>query len=75
MEVDMGTETQYQFMNVDYDANDDFEDLETAYGTFPPGEEALLQSHAGGEAIFQQLFDNLKYMFLFYIAHILILSL
>jgi hypothetical protein len=60
----MGTETQHQFVDIDNDDDADYEDLETAYGTFPPGEEALLQSHEGGEAIFQQIFDNLKYIYL-----------
>ncbi|KAJ7084150.1 hypothetical protein C8R44DRAFT_651709, partial [Mycena epipterygia] len=55
MEVDHGGETQYQFMDVDYNDENDYEDLETVYGRFPPGEEGLLQSHAGGEAIFQQI--------------------
>ncbi|KAJ6535248.1 hypothetical protein DFH09DRAFT_1404689 [Mycena vulgaris] len=60
MEVDHGGETQYQFMDVDYNDEDDYEDLETVYGRFPPGEEGLLQSHAGGEAIFQQMFNDFR---------------
>ncbi|KAJ6552543.1 hypothetical protein B0H10DRAFT_2229907 [Mycena sp. CBHHK59/15] len=60
IEVDHGAETQYQFMDIDCDDNNDYEDIETVYGTFPPGEEALLQSHAGGEAIFQQIFNHFR---------------
>ncbi|KAJ7269482.1 hypothetical protein C8J57DRAFT_1227238 [Mycena rebaudengoi] len=60
IEVDMGDATQYQFMDIDYNDDHDYDDIETAYGTFPPGQEALLQSSAGGEIIFQQLFDGLK---------------
>ncbi|KAJ6451558.1 hypothetical protein C8R45DRAFT_946113 [Mycena sanguinolenta] len=38
--------------------NDDWEDVPgTGIHTFPPREEALLQSHAGGEAIMHQLMD------------------
>jgi hypothetical protein len=47
-------------MDIDVDDDANYEDLETAYGTFPPGEEALLQSHAGGEAIFQQIFNDFR---------------
>ncbi|KAJ7291871.1 hypothetical protein C8J57DRAFT_1492338 [Mycena rebaudengoi] len=48
-------------MDIDYDGDTDYDDIETAYGTFPPGQEALLQSSEGGEAIFQQLFDDFKH--------------
>jgi hypothetical protein len=30
------------------------------FRTLPPGEEGLLQSHAGGEAIFQQMWEKAK---------------
>jgi hypothetical protein len=30
------------------------------FRTFPPGEEGLLQSHAGGEAVFQQIWERAK---------------
>ncbi|KAJ6568722.1 hypothetical protein B0H19DRAFT_1065531 [Mycena capillaripes] len=62
MEVDHGTETQYQFMDIESNINDDddYEDLEVAFGTFPPGEEGMLQSHAGGEAVFQEMFDTFR---------------
>lgn len=35
-------------------------DGEDGFRTFPPGEEGLLQSHAGGEAIFQQIWERAK---------------
>jgi hypothetical protein len=60
MELDNGRKSQYQFMDIDYNDENDYEDLETVYGRFPPGEEGLLQSHAGGEAIFQQMFNDFK---------------
>ncbi|KAJ7691943.1 hypothetical protein B0H17DRAFT_934531 [Mycena rosella] len=60
IEVNHGAETQYQFMDVDCDDDNDYEDIETAYGTFPLGEEGLLQSHASGEAIFQQIFNHVR---------------
>ncbi|KAJ6475629.1 hypothetical protein DFH09DRAFT_952777 [Mycena vulgaris] len=47
-------------MDIDYNDDHDYEDIETTYGRFPPGEEALLQSHAGGEAIFQEMFNDCK---------------
>ncbi|KAJ6493883.1 hypothetical protein DFH09DRAFT_1104346 [Mycena vulgaris] len=66
IEIDHGDETQYQFMDIDIDNfnDNDYEDVETAFGTFPPGKEAFLQSHAGGKAIFQQIFDDFKKRFL-----------
>ncbi|KAJ6476562.1 hypothetical protein DFH09DRAFT_1108859 [Mycena vulgaris] len=60
IEIDHGAETQYEFMDIDYNDENDYEDIETAYGQFPPGEEAFLKSHAGGEAIFQQMFNDCK---------------
>ncbi|KAJ6530439.1 hypothetical protein DFH09DRAFT_934270, partial [Mycena vulgaris] len=51
-------------MDIDIDNfnDNDYEDVETAFGTFPPGKEAFLQSHAGGKAIFQQIFDDFKFL-------------
>jgi hypothetical protein len=60
MQVDHGDETQYQFMDIDGN-DDDYEDIETRFRMFPPGEEGMLQSHAGGEAAFQEMFDTLRY--------------
>jgi hypothetical protein len=41
--------------------NDDWEETPgTGIHTFPPGEEAILQSHAGGEAIMHQLMEGMR---------------
>jgi hypothetical protein len=42
--------------------DDGWEDVTSGVGihTFPPGEEAVLQSHAGGEAIYHQLMEGMK---------------
>ncbi|KAJ6447938.1 hypothetical protein C8R45DRAFT_850613 [Mycena sanguinolenta] len=44
------------------DNGDGWEDISLGTGihTFPPGEEALLQSHAGGEAIMHQLMEGMR---------------
>ncbi|KAJ7454156.1 hypothetical protein FB451DRAFT_1518596 [Mycena latifolia] len=42
------------------DTDDPMDTDEPGFLTLPPGEEALLQSHAGGEAIFQQMWDKAK---------------
>ncbi|KAJ7603381.1 hypothetical protein DFH06DRAFT_1151911 [Mycena polygramma] len=39
--------------------DDDWESLDGAFASHPPGEEAALQSHAGGEAIFEQMISSL----------------
>lgn len=46
----------------DSDWNDDntMDTEEPGFNTLPPGEEGLLQSHAGGEAIFQQMWAHTK---------------
>jgi hypothetical protein len=44
------------------DADDDWEDEDMAgLSNLPPGEEGFLQSHAGGEAILQQLLDGMAH--------------
>ncbi|KAJ6464986.1 hypothetical protein C8R45DRAFT_1107214 [Mycena sanguinolenta] len=35
-------------------------DGEDGFNTFPPGEEGILQSHAGGEAMFQKIWERTK---------------
>jgi hypothetical protein len=43
--------------------------------TLPPGEEGLLQSHAGGEAIFHQILKDvqLKYVWLLYFSRVVLI--
>jgi hypothetical protein len=49
-----------QDVPMEVDCDDDWEDEEKAgLLTFPPGEEGLLQSHAGGEAILHDIFDGM----------------
>jgi hypothetical protein len=40
--------------------DDDWEDETTGLRIFPPGEEAALQSHAGGEAIMHQIMEGMR---------------
>ncbi|KAJ6631847.1 hypothetical protein B0H10DRAFT_1937603 [Mycena sp. CBHHK59/15] len=40
--------------------NDDWEDIPQGYCTLPPGEEAALNSHAGGEALLHQMMESLN---------------
>ncbi|KAJ7506450.1 hypothetical protein B0H11DRAFT_2327591 [Mycena galericulata] len=42
------------------DGDDDWEDVPTGIHTFPPGEESVLQSHAGGEAVFHQIMEGIR---------------
>ncbi|KAJ7440712.1 hypothetical protein B0H11DRAFT_2252725 [Mycena galericulata] len=41
------------------DSDGEWEDVPTGFHTFPPGEEARLQSHAGGEAVFHQIMEGI----------------
>ncbi|KAJ7495746.1 hypothetical protein B0H11DRAFT_2155923 [Mycena galericulata] len=42
------------------DSDGEWEDVPTGFHTFPPGEEAVLQSHAGGEAVFHQIMEGIR---------------
>ena len=42
------------------DDDDQWEDVPTGLRVFPPGEEAMLQSHAGGEAVFHQIMERIR---------------
>ncbi|KAJ6573774.1 hypothetical protein DFH09DRAFT_1246596 [Mycena vulgaris] len=53
LDVDSGSDDGWE------DKNMDAED-ERGFETLPPGEEGLLQSHAGGEAIFQRIWEKAK---------------
>jgi hypothetical protein len=48
----------------DYYPADNWQDIDTdeedALKTLPPGEEGLYHSHAGREAVFQQIFDKCR---------------
>lgn len=43
----------------DNDDDDAWED-DPGFNTFPPGEEGVLQSHAGGEAILQRMLNGIR---------------
>ncbi|KAJ6565152.1 hypothetical protein DFH09DRAFT_1314957 [Mycena vulgaris] len=45
----------------EWDSDNEMDVDESGFNTFPPGEEAFLQSHAGGEAIFQQIWDKAEH--------------
>ncbi|KAJ7690879.1 hypothetical protein B0H17DRAFT_1159884 [Mycena rosella] len=42
------------------DDDDDWLDIPTGFNMFPPGEEGLLQSHAGGEVVFHQMMNGIR---------------
>jgi hypothetical protein len=51
----------------DWSDDDDMAvDGEDGFTTLPPGEEGLLQSHAGGEVIFHQIWDKAKPGYVFF---------
>jgi hypothetical protein len=56
--------TEDSWLPLGADDDDGWEDMPTALPTgvhtFPPGEEAVLQSHAGGEAIMHQMMEGLQ---------------
>ncbi|KAJ7815528.1 hypothetical protein B0H14DRAFT_2603415 [Mycena olivaceomarginata] len=68
--LDLGTDSDYEMPYAHNEddwhvlgAEDDgWEDapIGTGIHTFPPGEEAILQSHAGGEAVIHQLMEGIK---------------
>lgn len=66
---DVRYDNSFDLNNDDADWSDDDEmavDGEDGFTTLPPGEEGMLQSHAGGEAIFHQIWDKAKPGYVFY---------
>lgn len=53
---------------------DDWEDVPTGIHTFPPGEEAILQSHAGGEGIMHQIMEGMRPGYVFLIPYVKVLA-
>ncbi|KAJ7823341.1 hypothetical protein B0H14DRAFT_3146087 [Mycena olivaceomarginata] len=43
-----------------FDDDENWDDMADGFLPLPPGEEAILQSHAGGEAIFQEMIAGMK---------------
>jgi hypothetical protein len=43
-----------------FDDDENWDDMADEFLPLPPGEEAILQSHAGGEAIFQEMIAGMK---------------
>ncbi|KAF8156234.1 hypothetical protein K438DRAFT_1621664 [Mycena galopus ATCC 62051] len=52
--------------NSEWDSDNEMDVDESAFNTFPPGEEAFLQSHAGGEAIFQRIWETAEHGYSIY---------
>jgi hypothetical protein len=47
----------------EWDSDMEMDVDESGFNTLPPGEEAFLQSHAGGEAIFQKIWDRAEHRY------------
>ncbi|KAJ6456851.1 hypothetical protein C8R45DRAFT_1110650 [Mycena sanguinolenta] len=65
LSTDSDYEMPYAYSEDDrhpFEEDDGWEDVPIGTGihTFPPGEEAVLQSHAGGEAIMHQLMEGMR---------------
>ncbi|KAJ6450440.1 hypothetical protein C8R47DRAFT_1230255 [Mycena vitilis] len=59
VDIDTDSSAYYPQMIDGDDGDGDWESLDGAFASYSPGEEGVLQSHAGGEAIFEQMISGL----------------
>ncbi|KAJ7862680.1 hypothetical protein B0H14DRAFT_3863115 [Mycena olivaceomarginata] len=57
LDVDMDA---FPYFPSGFDDDENWDDIADGFLPLPPGEEAILQSHAGGEAIFQEMIAGMK---------------
>jgi hypothetical protein len=56
-------------------AEESDEEVEAAFGTLPPGEEGILQSHEGGEAMLDNIMSDIRPQYVFFLLLLLCTSL
>jgi hypothetical protein len=59
-DVDMPDYDENDWLPLRRDNNDEWEEMGAGIHAFPPGEEGVLQSNAGGEAIMHQILEGMR---------------